>query len=41
VRRSPRRWAYLYDGLGSVRALTGPTGAVTDTYDIDHPATSR
>jgi len=26
---------YAYDGHGSVRALTGPTGAVTDTYDYD------
>lgn len=26
---------YVYDGHGSVRALTGPTGAVTDTYDYD------
>jgi RHS repeat-associated protein len=24
-----------YDGFGSVRQLTGPTGAVTDTYDYD------
>ena len=26
---------YAYDGHGSVRALTGPTGAITDTYDYD------
>ncbi|MGJ8641682.1 MAG: RHS repeat-associated core domain-containing protein [Opitutaceae bacterium] len=26
---------YLYDGLGSVRALTDSTGAVTDTYTYD------
>ena len=26
---------YGYDGLGSVRQLTDPTGAVTDTYDYD------
>jgi RHS repeat-associated protein len=26
---------YGYDGLGSVRQLTGPAGAVTDTYDYD------
>jgi RHS repeat-associated protein len=26
---------YVYDGHGSVRALTGPTGAITDTYDYD------
>jgi RHS repeat-associated protein len=26
---------YAYDGHGSVRALTNPTGAVTDTYDYD------
>jgi RHS repeat-associated protein len=26
---------YVYDGHGSVRALTNPTGAVTDTYDYD------
>lgn len=26
---------YTYDGHGSVRALTDPTGAVTDTYDYD------
>jgi RHS repeat-associated protein len=26
---------YVYDGHGSVRALTDPTGAVTDTYDYD------
>ena len=26
---------YIYDGFGSVRALTGVTGAVTDTYDYD------
>ncbi len=26
---------YVYDGHGSVRALTSPTGAVTDTYDYD------
>jgi RHS repeat-associated protein len=26
---------YVYDGHGSIRALTGPTGAVTDTYDYD------
>ena len=25
----------VYDGHGSVRALTGPTGAITDTYDYD------
>ena len=31
-------WAtsfYGYDGFGSVRQLTDPTGAVTDTYDYD------
>jgi RHS repeat-associated protein len=26
---------YGYDGFGSVRSLTDPTGAVTDTYDYD------
>jgi RHS repeat-associated protein len=26
---------YVYDGHGSTRALTDPTGAVTDTYDYD------
>jgi RHS repeat-associated protein len=26
---------YVYDGHGSVRALTNTTGAVTDTYDYD------
>ena len=26
---------YVYDGHGSVRALTDPTGAITDTYDYD------
>jgi RHS repeat-associated protein len=26
---------YVYDGHGSVRALTNATGAVTDTYDYD------
>ena len=26
---------YVYDGHGSVRALTDPTGNVTDTYDYD------
>jgi RHS repeat-associated protein len=26
---------YAYDGHGSVRALTGPTGAITDTYEYD------
>jgi RHS repeat-associated protein len=26
---------YVYDGHGSVRALTNPSGAVTDTYDYD------
>jgi RHS repeat-associated protein len=26
---------YVYDGHGSVRVLTDPTGAVTDTYDYD------
>jgi RHS repeat-associated protein len=26
---------YVYDGNGSVRALTDPSGAVTDTYDYD------
>jgi RHS repeat-associated protein len=26
---------YNYDGFGSVRQLTDPTGAVTDTYDYD------
>jgi RHS repeat-associated protein len=26
---------YAYDGHGSVRALTSPTGSVTDTYDYD------
>jgi RHS repeat-associated protein len=26
---------YVYDGHGSVRALTNPGGAVTDTYDYD------
>jgi RHS repeat-associated protein len=26
---------YIYDGHGSVRALTDPTGNVTDTYDYD------
>jgi RHS repeat-associated protein len=26
---------YVYDGHGSVRALTNSTGAVTDTYDYD------
>jgi len=26
---------YVYDGHGSVRALTSTTGAVTDTYDYD------
>jgi RHS repeat-associated protein len=26
---------YVHDGHGSVRALTDPTGAVTDTYDYD------
>jgi RHS repeat-associated protein len=26
---------YVYDGHGSVRALTNPTGAVTDTNDYD------
>ena len=26
---------YVYDGHGSVRALTSSTGAVTDTYDYD------
>jgi len=26
---------YLYDGLGSTRALTDPTGATTDTYDYE------
>ena len=26
---------YVYDGHGSVRALTSPTGAITDTYDYD------
>jgi RHS repeat-associated protein len=26
---------FTYDGHGSVRALTDPTGAVTDTYDYD------
>ena len=26
---------YAYDGHGSVRALTDPTGTVTDTYDYD------
>src|SRR5579859_4894322 len=26
---------YVYDGHGSVRALTSPTGVVTDTYDYD------
>jgi RHS repeat-associated protein len=26
---------YAYDGHGSVRALTDPTGAITDTYDYD------
>ncbi len=26
---------YVYDGHGSVRALTDQTGAVTDTYDYD------
>jgi RHS repeat-associated protein len=26
---------YGYDGFGSVRQLTDPTGAVTDTYDYD------
>lgn len=26
---------YIYDGHGSVRALTDPSGNVTDTYDYD------
>ena len=26
---------YVYDGHGSVRALTDLTGAVTETYDYD------
>jgi RHS repeat-associated protein len=26
---------YLYDGLGSIRALTDSTGAITDTYTYD------
>ncbi len=26
---------YVYDGLGSVRALTNSTGTVTDTYAYD------
>jgi RHS repeat-associated protein len=26
---------YIYDGHGSVRALTDPSGATTDTYDYD------
>jgi RHS repeat-associated protein len=26
---------YVYDGHGSVRALTDPTGKITDTYDYD------
>ena len=26
---------FLYDGLGSTRALTGATGAITDTYDYN------
>jgi hypothetical protein len=26
---------YVYDGHGSVRALTNSAGAVTDTYDYD------
>ena len=26
---------YTYDGHGSVRGLTDPTGAITDTYDYD------
>ena len=30
-----QRIYYVYDGHGSVRALTDPTGAVTDTYDYD------
>jgi hypothetical protein len=28
------RFGYVYDGHGSVRAPTGSTGAVTDTYDF-------
>ena len=30
-----QRIYYVYDGHGSVRALTDPTGAITDTYDYD------
>ena len=30
-----QRIFYVYDGHGSVRALTDSTGAVTDTYDYD------
>src|SRR5262249_14367852 len=26
---------YVYDGHGSVRALSNPVGAITDTYDYD------
>ncbi|MGH7603536.1 MAG: RHS repeat-associated core domain-containing protein, partial [Gemmatimonadaceae bacterium] len=29
------RTKYVYDGHGSVRALTDPNGNVTDTYDYD------
>jgi RHS repeat-associated protein len=30
-----KRWEYVFDGHGSVRALTNAAGAVTDTYDYD------
>jgi hypothetical protein len=30
-----QRIYYVYDGHGSVRALTDQTGAITDTYDYD------
>jgi RHS repeat-associated protein len=33
--RNGAKSLYLYDGLGSVRALTNSTGAVTDTYTYD------
>jgi RHS repeat-associated protein len=33
--RNGAKSLYVYDGLGSVRALTNSTGAVTDTYTYD------
>ena len=35
VNGTPPTVYYVYDGHGSVRALTDQTGAVTDTYDYD------